>query len=65
MKKPFSTRLIYKLTQLQFPKILVSAHVYREKKSKPGIVVYTYNSSTSEAKGEGLYIRTFISKAKI
>lgn len=63
MKKLFSTKLIYKLTQLQFPEILVSAHVYREKKSRPGIVVYTYNSSTSGAKGEVL--EHFISKAKI
>lgn len=56
LKKPISTELIYKSTQLRYPEILVCAHVYREKKSKPGILVFICNFSTSEPKAEGVCV---------
>lgn len=63
-KKPISAKLIYKLTQLQFPEILCLLMCIEKKESKPGIVMHTYNSRTSEAKGGGLYVTTLHFKNK-
>lgn len=65
LKKLFSSKLIYKLTQLQLPEILVSARVYRGKKNLNQVLWRTPIIPVPQgAKGEGLYVRTLHFKSK-